>query len=102
MCLTIRSIKQNDVEACGKIGYEAHKTISSTYDYPPEQPSEEFGIDLIQRLVSNPRSWGVLAGRQSKILGSIFLHKFPPSPVAVKVHLPYTLLQREVAWEWHS
>jgi predicted N-acetyltransferase YhbS len=34
-------------------------------------------------LLDNPDSLGVLAERQGKILGSIFLHKFPPSPVVV-------------------
>jgi predicted N-acetyltransferase YhbS len=83
MSLMIRPIEQNDAESCGKIGYEAHKTISSTHGYPSEQPSEEFGIGLIRRLLGNPNSWGVLAERQGKTLGSIFLHKFPPSPVVV-------------------
>ena len=83
MSLRIRPIEQNDAESCGKIGYEAHKTISSAHSYPSEQPSEEFGIGLIRRLLGNPNSWGVLAERQGKTLGSIFLHKFPPSPVAV-------------------
>ena len=40
----IRPLEQNDAEICGKIGYEAHKTISSAHGYPSEQPSEEFGI----------------------------------------------------------
>jgi predicted N-acetyltransferase YhbS len=83
MSLMIRPIEQNDAESCGKIGYEAHKTISSAHGYPSEQPSEEFGIGLIRRLLGNPNSWGVLAERQGKTLGSIFLHKYPPSPVAV-------------------
>jgi predicted N-acetyltransferase YhbS len=83
MSLMIRPIEQNDSESCGKIGSEAHKAISSTHGYPSEQPSEEFGIGLIRRLLGNPNSWGVLAERQGKTLGSIFLHKFPPSPVAV-------------------
>lgn len=79
----IRPIEQVDAEICGKIGYEAHKTISSAHGYPSEQPSEEFAIGLIRRLLDNPNSWGVLAERQDKTLGSVFLHKFPPSPVAV-------------------
>src|SRR6266516_2153152 len=83
MSLIIRPIEQNDADICGKIGYEAHKIISSAHGYPSEQPSEEFGIGLIRRLLGNPNSWGVLAERQGKTLGSIFLHKFPPSPVAV-------------------
>src|SRR3978361_1809729 len=83
MSAMIRPIEPNDAEICGKIGYEAHKTISSAHGYPSEQPSEEFSIGLIKRLLDNPNSWGVLAERQGNILGSIFLHKFPPSPVAV-------------------
>jgi predicted N-acetyltransferase YhbS len=83
MGLIIRPVEQNDAVSCGKIGYEAHKAISSVHGYPSEQPSEEFAIGLIRRLLGNPNSWGVLAERQGKTLGSIFLHKFPPSPVAV-------------------
>lgn len=83
MSLVIRLIEYNDAKNCGKIGYQAHKTISSAHGYPSEQPSEEFGIGLIRNLLENPNSWGVLAERQGKTLGSIFLHKFPPSPVAV-------------------
>src|SRR6185312_16523366 len=83
MSLIIRSIEQSDAESCGKIVYQAHKTISSAHGYPCEQPSEEFGIGLIRSLLGNPNSWGVLAEQQGKVLGSIFLHEFPPSPVAV-------------------
>ena len=83
MSFTIRPIEPSDAEACGKIGYEAHGAISSAHGYPSEQPSEEYGIGVIKMCLANPNSWGVLAERQGKILGSIFLHKFPPSPVGV-------------------
>ena len=83
MSVIIRPIERNDIESCGRVGYQAHKTISSAHGYPSEQPSEEFGIGLIRSLLDNQNSWGVLAERQGRILGSIFLHKFPPSPVAV-------------------
>src|SRR5919202_2252784 len=88
MSLIIRHIEQNDVEICGKIGYKAHKAISSAHGYPCEQPSEEFGIGLVKMLLGNPNSWGALAERQGKILGSIFINRFPPSPVAVIGPLP--------------
>jgi predicted N-acetyltransferase YhbS len=81
--LKIRPIHPGDAEACGKIGYEAHRAVSSAHGYPSEQPSEEFGIGLIKSILGNPNSWGALAEDQGKILGSIFIHKFPPSPVAV-------------------
>jgi predicted N-acetyltransferase YhbS len=85
MNVTIRPIEQNDVEICGKIGYLAHRTISSAHGYPSEQPSEESGIDLVKRLFGNPNSWGFVAEdkQQGNILGSIFIHKFSPSPIAV-------------------
>lgn len=82
MSLRIRPIEQDDAEVCGKIWYEAHKAISFAHGYPSEPPSEEFGIELIKTLLGNPNSWGVLAEGQGRILGSTFLHKFPPSPVA--------------------
>jgi predicted N-acetyltransferase YhbS len=82
MDLIIRPIEHNEAEACGKIGYEAHKAVSSTHGYPSEQPSEDYAIGMIKTLLGNPNSWGALAERQGRILGSIFLHRFPPSPVA--------------------
>ncbi len=82
MALIIRSIRQDDVEACGKIGFQAHKAISSAHGYPSEQPSIEFAVGMIRTLLANPNSRGALAERDGKILGSIFLHVFPPSPVA--------------------
>jgi predicted N-acetyltransferase YhbS len=82
MGLTIRSIEEADAEMCGKIGFQAHKMISSAHGYPSEQPSVEFAVLMIKTLLGNPNSWGVLAEREGKILGSIFLHLFPPSTVA--------------------
>lgn len=61
MSLIVRPIEQDDAEVCGKIGYEAHKAISSSHGYPCEQPSEEFAIGLIKMLLGNQNSWGVLA-----------------------------------------
>jgi predicted N-acetyltransferase YhbS len=82
MSLVIRSIEEADVEACGEVGYQAHKSISSALGYPSEQPSVEFAAGMIKTLLANPNSWGALAERDGSILGSIFLHVFPPSPVA--------------------
>jgi hypothetical protein len=56
MSLIIRLIEHNDAEIYGKIGYEAHKAISSAHGYPCEQPSEEFGIELVKMLLGNLNS----------------------------------------------
>ena len=82
MGLIVRSIQQTDAETCGEIGFQAHKAISSAHGYPSEQPSIEFAVGMIKTLLANPNSWGALAERDGQILGSIFLHVFPPSPVA--------------------
>ena len=82
MSLTIRSIEQADAEICGKIGFQAHKAVSSAHGYPSEQPSIEFAVEMIKTLLANPYSQGYLAEQEGRFLGSIFVHKFPPSPVA--------------------
>jgi len=83
MGVIIRPTKQSNAESCGKIGYKTHETISSAHAYPSEQPAEEFAIKLIKMILDNPNSWSILAEREDKILGSIFLHNFPSSSVAV-------------------
>jgi predicted N-acetyltransferase YhbS len=82
MGLTIRSIEKADAEICGKIGFQAHKVISSAHGYPSEQPTSEFAVEMIKTMLANPYSWGSLAEQEGRILGSIFVHIFPPSPVA--------------------
>jgi hypothetical protein len=59
MDLIIRPIEHNEAEACGKIGFEAHKAVSSTHGYPSEQPSEDYAIGMIKTLLGNPNSWGL-------------------------------------------
>jgi predicted N-acetyltransferase YhbS len=81
MSLRIRPVEDRDTEICGRIGYEAHKVISSIHGYRSEQPSEEYAIGLIRMILGNPNSWGLLVEKEGRILGSIFLHKFSPSPV---------------------
>jgi len=83
MRVLIRPIEDIDAKGCGKVGYKSHMIISSKHGYPSEQPFEEYAIGLIRSLLGNPNSHGFLAERQGDILGSIFLHKFPPSSVAV-------------------
>jgi hypothetical protein len=90
--LIIRPIEQNDGESCG---YEAHKAISLTHGYPSEQPSEEFGIEFIRRLLDNPNSWGVLAARHSKTLGAYFFMNFRPHQWQQQARLQFILLRRE-------
>src|SRR5512136_2408577 len=45
--VTIRAILATDVEACGRVAYEAHRTVAAEHNYPSEHPSAEFSIGLI-------------------------------------------------------
>ncbi|HKR74585.1 MAG TPA: GNAT family N-acetyltransferase [Candidatus Nitrosocosmicus sp.] len=83
MSIRVRSIEKADAGICGKIGFKAHKAISSTHGFPSEQPSEEYAVGLIEMLLNNHNTWGFVAEKDTQIIGSIFLHRFPPSPVAV-------------------
>jgi len=82
MGLTIRSIEKSDAETCGKIGFQAHNAVSLAHGYPSEQPSIEFAVGMIKTLLADPYSLGVLAEQDGRVLGSIFVHLFPQSPVA--------------------
>ena len=78
----IRAIRAEDVEACGRVAYEAHQTVSAAHNFPPEQPSVEFSIGLIGHKLHDPNAWGILAESDGRICGSVFLNFFPSSPVA--------------------
>jgi GNAT superfamily N-acetyltransferase len=81
--LTIRAILAEDVEACGRVAYEAHRTVAAAHNYPPEHPSVEFSIGLIGNKLKDPNAWGILAEGDGRIFGSVFLNLFPSTPVAV-------------------
>jgi predicted N-acetyltransferase YhbS len=79
---TIRAIRPEDVEACGRVAYAAHRAVASVHNYPPEHPSAEFSIGLIGNKLKDPDAWGILAESDGRILGSVFLNLFPSTPVA--------------------
>jgi predicted N-acetyltransferase YhbS len=81
--ITIRSIQKMDAEACGRIGYEAHRAVAAEHGYPPEQPSVEFATGLIEMKLNDPNAWGGVAESEGRVIGSIFVNTFPPAPVAV-------------------
>ena len=51
MSLKIRPVEENNAETCGKIGYETHKSISSSHGYSSEQLSEEYAIGLFKTIL---------------------------------------------------
>jgi hypothetical protein len=94
MGLIIRSIRQVDAETCGKIGFQAHKAISSAHGYPSEQPSFEFAVGMIRTLLANPNSWGTLAELDGKILAAYSFMYFHLLQLLLLVHSLLTHLPK--------
>ena len=80
--VTTRPMRSEDAQACGKIAFDAHQTVSAAHNFPPEQPSVEFAVGTMDFKLKDPNAYGVVAERDATIVGSVFLTSFPPSPVA--------------------
>jgi predicted N-acetyltransferase YhbS len=66
----IRRATAQDADACGQIAYEAFRDIATHHAFPPDFPSPEVAIGLLQMLFSHPRFYGVVAEQDGKIVGS--------------------------------
>lgn len=73
MDIRIRRVRQEDVETCGRICYEAFKTISEKHGFPPDFPSPEAAAGLLSYLLSQEGIYGVVAEADGKVVGSNFL-----------------------------
>ncbi|MGH9633098.1 MAG: GNAT family N-acetyltransferase [Bryobacteraceae bacterium] len=73
MLFTLRPGRPEDALACGKICYEAFKTISESHNFPPDFPSVEAATGLMAAILSKPGVHSVVAESEGRILGSNFL-----------------------------
>ena len=67
---TLRPARPADVEACGRICYEAFTALNRHHNFPPDFPSPEMGVGLIGLLFSHPRFFCVVAEIEGKLVGS--------------------------------
>jgi GNAT superfamily N-acetyltransferase len=68
--IAIRLAKPEDALECGRICYEAFRKINSDHNFPPELPSPEHGIGILQMMFSHPSFYCVVAEAAGKIVGS--------------------------------
>jgi predicted N-acetyltransferase YhbS len=66
-------MKKEDVETCGRICYEAFKSISERHNFPPDFPSPDVAVDLLSQLVSREDIYSVVAEVDGRVAGSNFL-----------------------------
>jgi predicted N-acetyltransferase YhbS len=78
MNLKLRRGTINDARECGRIDFEAFKSISSEHNFPWDFPSVEIATAAVTSLLSNPGFYSVVAELDGKIVGSNFLDERNP------------------------
>ena len=73
MDIRIREGTPADGETCGRTCYNAFKTISEAHGFVPDFPTPEVAIDVLTRLLANPKFYSVVAEIDGRIVGSNFL-----------------------------
>jgi len=78
MEVKVRSGTPADAEICGRICYNAFKTISETHGFVPDFPSPEVAIEVLTRMLTNQKFYSVVAEVGGRIVGSNFLDERNP------------------------
>jgi predicted N-acetyltransferase YhbS len=73
MNLRLRPGTVADAKECGRIQYEAFKSIGEQHNFPPDFPSVEAATDVVTMLLAHPRFYSVVAELDGKIVGGNFL-----------------------------
>jgi predicted N-acetyltransferase YhbS len=73
MELKLRSGTPADGKTCGRICYNAFKTISEAHGFVPDFPAPEVAIDILTQMLANPKFYSVVAEIDGRIVGSNFL-----------------------------
>jgi predicted N-acetyltransferase YhbS len=71
--VSLRPARPEDAPACGRICYEAFKSISSQHNFPGDFPSPEVAVGLLSRLLVHPGFYKVVAELDGRVVGSNFL-----------------------------
>jgi GNAT superfamily N-acetyltransferase len=76
--VSLREIEPGDIGECARICFEAFGRLSDRHRFPRDFPSSEFTEGMVQNFVASPRTWGVVAHLDGRIVGSNFLHEGDP------------------------
>lgn len=69
----LRPGRSEDAAECGRICYEAFKTIAENHNFPPDFPSAETATRVMEAMLAEPRVYSVVAESEGCVLGSNFL-----------------------------
>lgn len=69
----IREARPDDWRDCGRICYEAFRSVATTHGFPPDFPTVMAAAEPIRGLIAHPRVYGVVAESDGAVVGSSFL-----------------------------
>src|SRR5436190_8051426 len=67
MDIRIREATPADAEICGRICYDAFKTISEAHGFAPDFPAPEIAIGLLKWMLGHPEFYSVIAEADGRI-----------------------------------
>lgn len=76
--MNIRDARAADAPICGRILYDAFKTLADRHNFPPDIPSPEVAAELASMLIGAPGFYGVVAEDGGTIIGSNFMDERSP------------------------
>ena len=76
--VSLRSGRREDASYCGRICYEAFKTIAGHHNFPEDFPSSEIATGLMDTMLSNPTVRSAVAELNGRVVGSNFVWQHPP------------------------
>ncbi|MFI6035351.1 GNAT family N-acetyltransferase [Streptomyces sp. NPDC051315] len=76
--VVLRPGTADDAAECGRICFEAFTAIAREHGFPPDVPSPEVGVALIETELTNPGFYSVVAELDGRIVGSNFLDERSP------------------------
>lgn len=74
----IRRATAADAEVCGRICFEAFRTLANRHNFPPDFPGPEVSIGVLSMMFSHPGFFCVVAEQGGKIIGSNCLDERTP------------------------
>jgi predicted N-acetyltransferase YhbS len=76
--LVIRRANPADAAECGRICFEAFRTLASKHNFPPDFPDPERPTQVLSMMFSHPSFFCVVAEQEGKIMGSNCLDERSP------------------------
>jgi predicted N-acetyltransferase YhbS len=76
--VTLRQATADDAPACGRIIYEAFRSIAERHGFEPDFPAAETAVQMAGMQTAHPAIFGIVAELEGRIVGSNFLDERDP------------------------